>query len=161
MCIRDRGYVEDVFEPRTKLEGRFSMLPIKKASAPGQGRRPCELRGTTLIQRGMKYVLHPNALHSIRDADHSEPITTLGGFTSPAQRRVRQITGWFAPSTSSLSSVSAAYYSSSSLLLLSRIEYRRVRFRHRLPCTLAHHRPQPRQWTGHGVPCLLYTSRCV
>ena len=35
----------------------------KKASAPGQGRRPCELRGTTLIQQRMT---HPIRLPLIR-----------------------------------------------------------------------------------------------
>ena len=40
----------------------------------------------------------------IRHVDESELIT-LRSFTSPAQRRVRRATGWFAPSTSSLCSV--------------------------------------------------------
>ena len=62
------GYVEDVFEPRTTLKPVSACE--QKSLRPGQGRRPCELRGTTLIQRRMKSIFtrHP---HWIRDADHS------------------------------------------------------------------------------------------
>ena len=108
------GYAEDVFEPRTKLEAVFSGPTNKKAFALAQGRRlarsvvpPCfsDRNSITLIRnpsRGSGGV-HYYLLHGLG----SEASSALNGLACT-------VSTWTA---SSLSSVSVAYYSSSTPLV--------------------------------------------